>query len=98
MPPRLFLGEPIHVLFEVVKSEPGASLDLNADPNPGNPTGSSTFSASLPLDSAIRVPGDAFAVLHAMALIGGLIDGNSALHCAPDGTLHERQPEPRQVS
>jgi hypothetical protein len=94
MPPRLFSDEPMHILFEVLKSEPGASLDLNADPASVGPEG---YKASLSLDSATRVPGDAFAVLHAMSLIGGLLDGNSALHRNSDGTPLDKQPEARQV-
>ena len=113
MPPRLFPNEPTHVLFEVLKLEPGASLDLNADilgggsggstgsagSAPGSGSGGSTllYATSLSLNSAVRVPGEAFAVLHAMAVVGGLLSGDSALHCGPDGTRHAQQPDARQV-
>ena len=113
MPPRLFPNEPTHVLFEVLKLEPGASLDLNADVLGGGGSGGSTgsgsdagsgssgstllYATSLSLDSAVRVPGEAFAVLHAMAVVGGLLSGDSALHRGPDGTRHAQQPDTRQV-
>ena len=93
LPPRLFPNEPMHVMFEVLKSEGGASLDLHAD----MVSGSRGFKASLPLDTATRVPGDAFAVLHAMCLISSLLEGKSHLHCDIDGTPLETQPGPHQV-
>ena len=96
IPPRLFLNEPTHVLFEVLKSEPGASLDLNAEFISCG-SGSEGFKVSLPLDTATRVSGDAFAVIHAMSLIGGLLDGNSSLHCNSGGAPLERKPEARLV-
>ncbi len=73
-------------------------MDLNADVCMPGADGATTYTTSLPLDGAARVPGDAFAVLHAMALVGGLLGGASALHCGPDGVPHAKQPELRQVS
>ena len=93
LPPRLFPNEPTHIMFEVLKSERGASLDLHAD----MVSGSGGFKASLPLDTATRVTGDAFAVLHAMCLISGLLEGKSSLHCSSDGNPLEKQPGTSQV-
>ena len=47
-----------------------------------------------PLAAAEKVPGDALAVLHAMAYIDGLLGGSSHLHMRPDGTPLEAQPDP----
>lgn len=104
LPPRLFPGEPFPVLVEIQKSEKGASLDLKARPLAPSTSSTSltppetTTTLSLSLDSAVRVPdGDAFAVLHAMACIGALLNGTSELHCSQDGTMLPNQPDAKQV-
>ncbi|GAX83003.1 hypothetical protein CEUSTIGMA_g10430.t1 [Chlamydomonas eustigma] len=105
--PRLFPGEPVHVLFEVIKSEPGASIELTAQysrpsvtahQSPDDSvTAATAFLSALPLSSGTQVHGEAFIVLHAMALIGDLMDGVSAMHCNTAGVMHENQPDPKRV-
>ncbi len=51
------------------------------------------LSFEAPLAAAEKVPGDALAVLHAMAYIGGLLSGSSHLHLKADGTPLDKQPE-----
>ncbi len=45
-----------------------------------------------PLAAAEKVPGEALAVLHAMAYIGGLLGGSSHLHVKTDGSPQAAQP------
>lgn len=96
LPPRLFADEPLHVLVELVKAEAGASLDLAATGGGLSGQGS-PYCTSLPLDKALQVPGDVFAVLHAMCSIGNLLNGSSSMHCSCDGTKLAEQPDARRV-
>ncbi|KAF5835661.1 von Willebrand factor type A domain-containing protein [Dunaliella salina] len=102
LPPRLFAGEPLLVLTEIVKAEKGAALEFSAVRITGE-----KVSATVPIpDASEELPnvaaraeagtkvahleGDAIATLHAMAYIKCLIGGKSALHIGPDGTRTKR--------
>lgn len=80
LPPRIFAGEPLHVLFEVVRAEPGAAVVLSAK----RASDGSAIEVALPLDGA-PAPGQALAPLHAMAYIACLLNGTSALHLDASG-------------
>ncbi len=66
--------------MEVVRSEPGARLDLVASLPDGRPV-----SCSLALEGAREQEGRALAVLHAMASIQAVLDCVSPLHVGQDG-------------
>eukprot|EP00198_Chlamydomonas_reinhardtii_P010883 XP_001700220.1 predicted protein [Chlamydomonas reinhardtii] len=89
LPQRVFAGEPLHVLMEVVSSEPDAALELTADwAEPESAAGAAPLTLSLPLGPALASAeeGEALPVLHAMAYIGSLMAGTSPLHVRSDGT------------
>jgi hypothetical protein len=89
----LFPDEPITLLAEVTHSEGGASgLVLQAQTPDG---GTVTFEA--PFSGAQQVAGDALAVLHAMAYVGGLLSGRSHLHVKADGSPLDKQPAEEAV-
>ena len=76
LPQRVFAGEPLHVLMEVVSSEPDAALELTADwAEPESAAGAAPLTLSLPLGPALASAeeGEALPVLHAMAYIGSLM-------------------------
>lgn len=94
MPPpplqALFPGQPVCLLAELthMEAQGEAKLVLQAQDASG-----AQLSFEAPLAAAERVPGDALAVLHAMAYIGGLLSGSSHLHLKADGTPLDKQPE-----
>ncbi|KAG2443277.1 hypothetical protein HYH02_009347 [Chlamydomonas schloesseri] len=90
LPQRVFAGEPLHVLMEVVSAEPDASVELTAEwADPAAAGGAAPLTLCLPLGPALASSaeeGEALPVLHAMAYIGSLMAGTSPLHVRPDGT------------
>eukprot|EP00798_Chlamydomonas_sp_ICE-L_P016553 gene16553-22782_t len=94
LPPRLFPGEPVPVLIEILKWEAGASVELVATHRDGT-----LFRLSLPLDNCnSKAEGHLFAVLHAMACIDGLMSGTSHLHVDTQGKRLAAQPTTLQVT
>lgn len=92
LPPRIFGGEPVHVLAEVLKAQPGAELVLTAQGRDGR-----SVELPLPLDPSAAVPGEALAVLHGMSYISALYAGTSHLHVTPDGSPQEPPPDAETV-
>jgi len=98
LPPRLFAGEPLVVLTEVVKAEKGATLELSAVritgqevhvtvPIPDVTEDLTSVAARAAAGTKVaHLEGSAIATLHAMAYIKCLLSGKSALHFGPDGT------------
>ncbi|KAG2443278.1 hypothetical protein HYH02_009348 [Chlamydomonas schloesseri] len=90
LPQRVFAGEPLHVLMEVVSAEPDASVELTAEwADPAAAGSAAPLTLCLPLGPALASSaeeGEALPVLHAMAYIGSLMAGTSPLHVRPDGT------------
>ncbi|KAG2497306.1 hypothetical protein HYH03_004889 [Edaphochlamys debaryana] len=99
LPQRVFAGEPLHVLCEVLSCEPDATLELTADFCDGAAPASAPakLQLSLPLGpvaggGAAVEEGQALPVLHAMAYIGSLMAGTSPLHVLPDGSPQASPP------
>jgi hypothetical protein len=89
----LFPDEPVTLLAEVTHNEGSAAgLVLQAKTADGAQV---TFEA--PFGGAQQVEGEALAVLHAMAYVGGLLSGRSHLHVKADGSRLEKQPEEEAV-
>ncbi|KAG2497307.1 hypothetical protein HYH03_004890 [Edaphochlamys debaryana] len=99
LPQRVFAGEPLHVLCEVLSCEPDATLELTADFCDGAAPASAPakLQLSLPLGPVVGggaavEEGQALPVLHAMAYIGSLMAGTSPLHVLPDGSPQASPP------
>eukprot|EP00197_Chlamydomonas_leiostraca_P001252 CAMPEP_0202885282 /NCGR_PEP_ID=MMETSP1391-20130828/41582_1 /ASSEMBLY_ACC=CAM_ASM_000867 /TAXON_ID=1034604 /ORGANISM="Chlamydomonas leiostraca, Strain SAG 11-49" /LENGTH=1167 /DNA_ID=CAMNT_0049568525 /DNA_START=90 /DNA_END=3594 /DNA_ORIENTATION=- len=98
LPPRLFPGEPLHMLVEIVQSDAGGSgavLELVGERAGAGAGGA--WSLALPLSSAPVAQGEEYAVLHGMCWVASLLAGTSPLHVRADGSAVQLPPAESDV-